>query len=242
MTREWKPTILSPIERIVVNEPEALRQWRTKNYRNTEEEQADKRLKSLVLYSPELYGKLAWAQSLGGDKVYQNGPGDPLYHNKMTHDADCIVFQHLAGAKELLDLHMHWICVQGAFDAEKDAEMDATDEGVYISLRQRPSIFLMTDDPRDDCGEDRDLLEYLFDFIPVSTPLCVYDSEPSTPPERQDEQDERWEDIMSRVHLFRHVDDEPVQIGGICRPSHSRDTVFWRSALEVHITTSSIEA
>ncbi|KAG1884919.1 hypothetical protein F4604DRAFT_1676352 [Suillus subluteus] len=203
MLQEWRPAKLSPEKGMVVHEPEDLEQWRIENYWNKEKELADERPKSLVLYGPAITGALTWARSLEGEQIYQRGTRDPLGYDKMTRDADCIIFDDLAKASELIDLHFRWICAQGLFDAENDAY----GEGIYVSPRQRPSICFMKADPREGGDEDRDLLEYLFDFVHVTTPLCAYDSNLSALQEREDEEDEEDEGVMGRLRLFR--DEEP---------------------------------
>ncbi|GBE88629.1 hypothetical protein SCP_1400340 [Sparassis crispa] len=86
----------------------------------------------------------------------------------MMSDANLIIIEEPTGSEQLLNLYFCWLYAQTVYDTMNPRTADTMSH-------HRPSIFLMTFDPRDDCEASRGLLDYLFDFVYLSTEIYGYD-------------------------------------------------------------------
>ncbi|GBE88630.1 hypothetical protein SCP_1400350 [Sparassis crispa] len=103
----------------------------------------------------------------------------------MRCDADCIISKDLVDNKQLLDFYFNWVFAQETFDVRKAAMGD----DMSIKPRQRPMIYITKRDPREEQGANSSLLEYIFDFIHIATPLCNVDIEIAELQAQRDEED-----------------------------------------------------
>ncbi|KAL6300375.1 hypothetical protein BKA93DRAFT_752712 [Sparassis latifolia] len=160
---------------IIVDEPKALRWWRTKNIE-----------KRKIGHGPPDTGAEMWVQSLGGKNIYEmklfrrEELGDHGRYEKMAEDAKYFVFEEPASTDHLVYINMRWLCVQFDYAAETNSE--------YCGLGKCPAIFLTSYDPRDGNKDRRDILDHMFDFIRIPEKIYRYDDKLAAQQEKEQEQ------------------------------------------------------